>query len=138
MFNVLAFMFQADSSPASGAAGFAAGIFGLGFSIVMLVVALICIAACWKVFEKAGEPGWAAIVPIYNIIVMLKIAGKPTWWVLLFFIPLVNFIVAILVLIAFAARFGKGVGFALGMLIFPFIFWPLLAWGGSGTATATA
>jgi hypothetical protein len=59
---------------------------GAGSIIVMLLIAAFMIAAMWKVFTKAGKPGWAAIVPIYNIIVLLGIAGKPTWWIILFFI----------------------------------------------------
>jgi hypothetical protein len=83
----------------------------------------------WKIFVKAGKPGWAAIVPIYNLIVILEIAGKPIWWFILLLIPFVNIIVLIMVLISFARNFGKGVGFAIGMLILPFIFYPMLAFG---------
>ena len=104
---------------------------GLGptFWIIWCVVVIIQIAAMWKVFEKAGKPGWAAIVPIYNIIVILNIAGKPWWWILLCLIPLVNLIVLIIVYISFARNFGKGVGFALGLMFLSFIFFPILAWG---------
>jgi hypothetical protein len=87
------------------------------------------IAAMWKVFEKAGEPGWAAIIPIYNFLVLLKISGKPMWWIILFFIPLVNLIVAIVMLCSLAKNFGKGGGFALGLLLLPPVFYPMLAWG---------
>lgn len=104
---------------------------GLGpvFWIVWLVVVVIQIAAMWKVYEKAGKPGWAAIVPIYNIIVLLDIAGKPWWWILLCLIPIVNIIVLIIVYIDLAKNFGKGVGFALGLIFLPIIFFPILAWG---------
>lgn len=78
---------------------------------------------------KAGKPGWAAIIPIYNLIVLLEIAGRPLWWIILLIIPFVNFIVLILVNIDIARKFGKGVGFAIGMLILPFIFWPMLGFG---------
>lgn len=98
-------------------------------TLVMLVIVVVLIAAMWKVFEKAGEPGWAAIIPIYNILVLLKIAGKPAWWVILFLIPFVNFIVAIITMIAIARNFGKGVGFALGLTFLGVIFFPMLAWG---------
>ena len=94
-----------------------------------LVVVLLIIISLWKIFVKAGKPGWAAIVPIYNLIVMLEIAGKPLWWFILLLIPFVNIIVLIMVLISFARNFGKGVGFAIGMLILPFIFYPMLAFG---------
>jgi uncharacterized protein DUF5684 len=105
--------------------------FGLSpmFWIVWLAVVVFMIAAWWKVFTKAGKPGWAAIVPIYNIIVLLEIAGKPLWWILLMLIPLVNIVVGIIVYVAFARNFGKGVGFALGLIFLGFIFFPILAWG---------
>lgn len=99
------------------------------FWIVWLAVVVFVIAAWWKVFTKAGKPGWAAIVPIYNIIVVLEIAGKPLWWILLMLIPLVNIVVAIVVYVAFARNFGKDVGFALGLVFLGFIFMPILAWG---------
>ncbi len=96
---------------------------------VQLAMMLLMIAAWWRIFEKAGEPGWAAIVPIYNALVMLKIAGKPMWWILLMLIPLVGIVVGLIALFALAKRFGKGAGFTLGMIFVPPIFYPLLAWG---------
>jgi len=102
---------------------------GAGFWIVCCVLVVIQIAATWKVFEKAGKPGWAAIVPIYNVIVLLDVAGKPWWWLLLLLIPLVNIVVAIIVYISLARNFGKGVGFALGLIFLSVIFFPILAWG---------
>jgi hypothetical protein len=99
------------------------------FWIVCLALVVFYVAAVWRVFEKAGKPGWAAIVPIYNAIVMLQIAGKPVWWILLFLIPVVNIVVAIMMYIAFARNFGKGVGFALGLAFVSIIFFPILAWG---------
>ena len=100
-----------------------------GVIVGYLVVVAILIAAMWKVFEKAGEPGWAAIVPIYNLIVLLKIAGKPAWWIVLFLIPIVSLVIAIIHSIALAKAFGKGGGFAVGLLLLGFIFYPILAWG---------
>ena len=102
---------------------------GMGMGIAYLLVLLLIIISLWKIFVKAGKPGWAAIIPIYNLIVILEIAGKPLWWFILLLIPFVNFIVLIIVYIAFARNFGKGVGFAIGMLILPFIFFPMLAFG---------
>jgi hypothetical protein len=107
----------------------AAGIFGGVFMIVWLVIAVLCIAGIWKVFTKAGEPGWAAIIPIYNIIVLVKIAGRPLWWFILLLIPFIGFIVAIIVSIDVAKRFGKGAGYGLGLAILPFIFYPALGFG---------
>jgi len=108
--------------------GAAAGM-GIGMMVLWLAILILVIAALWKVFEKAGKPGWAAIVPIYNLIVLLEIAGKPAWWVILMLIPFVNFVVAIIVFIALAKNFGKGAGFAFGLLLLPMIFYPMLAWG---------
>jgi hypothetical protein len=113
-----------NAVPTAAAAGM-----GIGMMIVWLAVVLLIVISLWKIFVKAGKPGWAAIVPIYNMIVILEIAGKPIWWFILMLIPLVNIIVLILVYIAFARNFGKGVGFAIGMLILPFIFFPMLAFG---------
>jgi hypothetical protein len=100
-----------------------------GLTVVWLAVTVLMIAALWKVFVKAGEPGWAAIIPIYNFIVLLKITGKPLWWIILLFIPLVNFIIVIILCFALASNFGKGAGFAIGLWLLPFIFLPILAWG---------
>jgi hypothetical protein len=90
---------------------------------------LLIVASMWKVFSKAGQPGWAAIIPIYNIYVMCKVAGRPGWWLLLMLIPFVNLIVAIILNVDIAKRFGKGIGFAIGMILLPFIFWPILGFG---------
>ena len=99
------------------------------FWIVCLVLVVIQIAAMWKVFEKAGKPGWAAIIPIYNAIVIIQIAGKPVWWFLLYLIPLVNIVIAVIVTHNLSKNFGKGVGFTLGLIFLGFIFMPILAWG---------
>lgn len=95
--------------------------------IIALAIAGLIVASLWKVFSKAGKPGWACLVPIYNIIVLLDIAGKPAWWIILFFIPLANAIAGILVGLAVAQRFGKGGGFGIGLALLPFIFYPILA-----------
>lgn len=126
MVYTMAMLQESATSEGLGAAG--AGI-GAGAMILSLAITLIVIASMWKVFQKAGEPGWAAIVPIYNFIVLLKIAGKPAWWVVLMFIPFVNFIVLIIATIALAKNFGKGAGFGLGLLFLAPVFYPMLAWG---------
>ena len=97
--------------------------------VLYIAVIILTIAGMWKAFEKAGEPGWAAIIPIYNAYIITKIAKKPWWWLLLFLIPLVNIIIAILLYIAFAKQYGKGAGFGLGLALLPFIFWPMLGFG---------
>ena len=76
-------------------------------AIVGLVVAILVIAGLWRVFTKAGKPGWAALIPIYNLIVLLQITGKPAWWLLLFLIPGVNVIMLILILIGALRRDGS-------------------------------
>jgi hypothetical protein len=100
-------------------------------SILWLLVWLLVIllfVSLWRTFKKAGKPGWASIIPFYNIILWLEIAGKPTWWIILFFIPLVNIIVAVIVNISIAENFGKSAAFGgLGLTFLGFIFYPLLA-----------
>ena len=102
---------------------------GATFWIVWCAVMVFYIAAMWKVYTKAGQPGWAAIIPIYNLVVLAQIAGKPVWWVLLMLIPIVNIVVAIMIWHGVSTNFGKGVGFTLGLVFLSFIFIPILAWG---------
>ena len=102
---------------------------GAIISLLYLGLIVLVIAGFWKVFVKAGHPGWAAIVPIYNVYILLQIAGKPTWWLILFFIPFVNFIIAILVSIEVAKAFGKSTGFGVGLALLGFIFYPILGFG---------
>ena len=102
---------------------------GGGSTLLMLVwlaIVVAVIAGIWKVFTKAGKPGWGAIIPIYNVILLLEIAGRPIWWIILFFIPLVNIVVGIIVPIDVAKNFGKGTGFGLGLAFLGFIFYPIL------------
>jgi hypothetical protein len=99
------------------------------FLLFVLAVSILVIAGCWKVFTKAGQPGWAAIIPIYNLYVLTVIAGKEWWWVLLFLIPCVSIVPAILIPIAVAKNFGKGVGFGLGLAFLGMIFYPILGFG---------
>lgn len=97
--------------------------------LIQLAVVVLTIAGAWKTFEKAGKPGWAAIIPIYNFIVVLEIAGKPIWWIILVFIPCVNIVIAIMVYIDFAKRYGQGAGMGLGLTFLPVIFFPVLGFG---------
>ena len=94
-----------------------------------LLVALLLIVAMWKVFTKAGQPGWASIIPIYNIYIWCKIVGRPWWWILLMLIPFVNFIICIILCIDLAKSFGKGVGFGIGLALLGIIFFPILGFG---------
>lgn len=108
----------------------AAGTAGVIVSLIQLVFIVLMAVSMWKIFVKAGKPGWASIIPIYNIVVWLEIIGRPVWWILLMFIPLVNFIIAIILVVDFAKAFGKSVLFAIfGLLIFPFVGFPMLAFG---------
>ncbi|HTW96024.1 MAG TPA: DUF5684 domain-containing protein [Tepidisphaeraceae bacterium] len=97
--------------------------------IIELAILIVIIAGIWATFEKAGKPGWAAVIPIYNIIVLLQIAGRPLWWFILFLIPIVNLVIAIIVGIDIAKRFGKGTGFGVGLALLGFIFYPILGFG---------
>ena len=97
--------------------------------VLYIAVIVLIIASMWIVFEKAGEPGWASIIPIYNGIVFLKIVGKPLWWIVLFFIPIVSLVIVILPYIDLAKNFGKSTGFAIGLIFLPFVFFPMLAFG---------
>jgi hypothetical protein len=99
------------------------------FWICWLAFTILMIAALWKVFSKAGHPGWAAIIPIVNTYFLCKVAGRPGWWVILMLIPLVNFIIWIILCIDVAKNFGKGTGFGIGLLLLPFIFFPILGFG---------
>src|SRR4051812_38352115 len=101
------------------------GVMGL----IWLAVVVLMIASMWKIFTKAGQPGWAAIIPIYNLYILCKVAGKSGWWVLLLCIPLLNIIFALLLCISLAERFGKGAGFGVGLFFLGFIFFPMLAFG---------
>lgn len=97
--------------------------------IVWLLVIVLVVAGFWRVFTKAGEPGWAAIVPIFNLYVLLKVAGRPWWFLLLYFIPVVNIITTAIVSIDVAKAFGKGTGFGIGLWLLSFIFYPILGFG---------
>ena len=102
---------------------------GPGMMIFILAFVAVILVAMWKVFTKAGQPGWGCLIPIYNMYLMIKIAGKPGWWLLLLFLPLVNFVINIIVLVEIAKRFGKGGGFAVGLILLPIVFFPILAFG---------
>jgi hypothetical protein len=96
------------------------------FILIGLAVAVLEIVAIWFVFVKAGEPGWAILIPIYNYLVMIKIAGKPWWFILLMLIPIVNIVIAVLVLHGISTNFGKDAIFTVGLIFLGFIFFPIL------------
>ena len=98
-------------------------------ALLVIALAVFFIATIWIVFSKAGEPGWACLIPIYNWYVMVRIAGMPWWYFLLLFVPLVNIVISIMIQFGVAKHFGKGVGFGFGLLFLGVIFYPILAFG---------
>jgi hypothetical protein len=117
-------MLQAINQMISGAD------FGILITAVLTVaVSVLGVAGMWRVYEKAGEPGWACLVPIYNFIVLLRIAGERWWCIFLLLIPGINAAVYLLVTLDVARRFGKGILFGLGLLWAGFVFYPILGFG---------
>jgi len=97
--------------------------------VIILAVMALQIAAMWKIFTKAGKPGWAAMVPIYNIVVWLEIIGRPIWWIFLYLIPIVNIVITIIMTHDLSKSFDKDFGFTLGLLFLSLIFYPILGFG---------
>lgn len=106
-------------------------IFGLIGLLMAGVGTLFWLAVTWKIFTKAGEPGWYAIVPFLNLITLVKIVGRELWWFLLLLIPLIGFVAGFILMMDLAKSFGKGTGYGLGLILLPIIFFPLLAFGGA-------
>lgn len=102
------------------------GIIGILFFLALIIIP---IAGMWKTFEKAGQPGWAAIIPIYNAWILVKVAGKEWYWFVLLLVPLISFIAWILIAIDVSKNFGQGAGFGLGLAFLSIIFFPLLGFG---------
>ncbi len=96
---------------------------------ICLALGVLMVASMWKLFAKAGQPGWGALVPVYNIILLLKIAGKPAWWLVLFMIPFINFVIIVMVTLSLAKSFGKSSGYGIGLLLLGVVFFPMLAFG---------
>lgn len=99
----------------------------LALIVLGLAIPLLMIASFWKLFTLAGEEGWKSLIPIYNTYIMLNIIGKPTSWLLLMLIPGVNVVIGIIVIIDFLKCYGKDTGFAIGAILLPIVFFPLLA-----------
>lgn len=97
--------------------------------LISIVLAVVEIVGLWFVFQKAGEPGWAAIIPVYNYLIGIKVAGKPWWYILLMLIPVVNIVFYIMIMNGLAKSFGKGPGFTVGLVLLRFIFVPILGFG---------
>ena len=111
-------LLQGDFDDIGAAAGGAA-ILGMGLvmMLVMMAVLAVFLIGFWKVYAKAGKPGWASLVPIYNVIVLLEIVGRPLWWVVLCCIPFVNFVVVLVLFVDLAKSFGEGIGVAILCLV---------------------
>ncbi|HOJ17083.1 MAG TPA: DUF5684 domain-containing protein [Ignavibacteriaceae bacterium] len=95
--------------------------------VVYLAVAIFMIITMWKIFAKANKPGWAAIIPIYNMIVLLEVVGRPLWWILLMLIPCVNIVIGVILCFDLAKSFGKDAAFGIGILLLGIIFLPIIA-----------
>jgi len=99
--------------------------------LLLLIVAVVAVmvAAVWQLFAKAGRPGWAALVPFYNFYIVLRIVGRPGWWLALMLIPIVNIVYLVFVAIDLAKAFGKDGAFAFLLILLPFVGFPLLGFG---------
>lgn len=100
----------------NGPNGVMAALFGSTMLMVFLAIIAVAIIGMWKVFAKAGQPGWAALIPLYNLYILLKIAGRPAWWLILYFVPLANIIVAAIVSMDIAKAFGQSAVFGIVLL----------------------
>lgn len=126
MFPILSLLAMTDysydyssSSELSGGALAAIIAFMSAWFLFGLILAIVVLIGGWKVFEKAKKPGWAVLIPIYNIWVLLEIVGRPAWWLILFFVPFLNVIASIVVALDLAKAFRKDVLFAiLGLMLF--------------------
>ena len=136
-----------EMTPEGEGAAAAVGIMAVlaAMMVPILILMAIYIISMWKIFTKAGQPGWAAIVPIYNIIVQLNVQGRPTWWIIWYLVPFVNYVTGLVMFIItgldLAKRFGKSGGFAAGLILLNPIFLLILAFGGAqyqGAAAASA
>ncbi|MGE5225699.1 MAG: DUF5684 domain-containing protein [Planctomycetaceae bacterium] len=111
------------------------------FLVLFVAIWILAGVAYYGIFKKASRPAWGAFVPIYNLVLLLEVVGRPVWWVLLFFIPIVNVVIVILVYNDLSKSFGKGVGFTLGLIFLSWIFLMILSFGSAtyrGPAAATA
>jgi hypothetical protein len=115
---------------ASTVSGPAAGVLiALGL-IVAICVIVIPVIAMWRIFTKAGRPGWAVLIPFYNTYVLIKICGRPGWWLLLMFIPVVDFVIVVILMLDLAKSFGKSTTFAIfALILFSFVGMLILGFG---------
>ncbi len=142
MLNLLA---QVNNVTVDGDSGALAAVFGGTFMLVWLAVVVVSIIGMWKVFEKAGKPGWVSIIPVYNYWVLAEIAGKPGWWALVFLLawipvlgPIAALVVAVLISIELAKAFGKDPAYAALLVLVPFVGFPMLGFGDAKYTAPTA
>lgn len=110
--------------------GILGALFGSIYCLCWGVFIILIVAGLWKVYTKADQPGWAAIIPIYNIYVMTKIIGRPWWWLLLLFVPIVNIVISIIMAIDLAQSFGKDAAYGVLLLwLFSIIGYLILGFG---------
>lgn len=117
----------AQSSSDAGA--IVAAIIGLVFTLFFFALIIVTIIGLWKMFTKAGQPGWAALIPFYNIYIMCKIVGRPGWWLILMMLPVISIVISIIVSNDLSKSFGRGVGTTVGLVLVPFVFIPILGFG---------
>lgn len=114
-------------SPSPAASALSA-LFALIILGLILAATIVSIISMWRLFTKAGKPGWAALIPIYNKVVMMQIAGRPEWWVVLtMFVPFFGSWVAVIALIDFVRSYQRSGLWVLGIVFAPIIALPLLA-----------
>jgi len=105
---------------------FISGAFSATTYIVTLILSILVIIGRWKMYEKAGEHGWASLIPIYSEYVLFRIAWGSGWMVLVMLIPIVNVVFAIILSLKLARAFGMGTGFGIGLILLPSIFYLIL------------
>lgn len=102
-------------------------IFALLVWVFSIIIGLVVLISTWKLYEKADKPGWAAIIPIYNVIVMLEIIRRPIWWLIMFFVPFVNIVFSVMMTVDFVKAYGKDTTYGVLSILFPFVTFPMLA-----------
>jgi hypothetical protein len=124
---------QAANNGADAAAGGIMAFLAI-YLVIIAIIAIPTIIGMWKAFTKAGQPGWAAIIPIYNVYVMNTIAKKEPLWFILYIVGAVicgplSLVAIVVINLGVAEKFGKGAGYGIGLSFLPFIFWPMLGFG---------
>lgn len=123
--------YSTSTYAASSDVGAVAVVIWLFVILIVMAVSILMIIAMWRIFTKAGKPGWASLVPIYNMVVMMQIVGRPEWQVVLMFLPFAHIYISIVLPLDLAKSFGKTTGFGVLMIFFPAIMNPILAFGSS-------